>query len=281
MKKENQILGIDDQKSKVPTYALIGGGIIIAIAIILFFVFGSSSETLSEELVQEFEETKKVYEQQEIEYTEEDFLSDKEIEEKVETGEITEEEAVEQGSSASQALASVNKRVETTLTETALFDVKAENIKNNIIDQTKEMNKFISTNLGWADQGEDFSAVSDYAKSLVDSMSGSSFSHDENYGSLSSQQAVARYCIAEGLQYKANNGFTGYNSVLKNWMASGHKEITSISTITLTVCDEWWDEVYYSTVYADIVSGGKYYRVHLASQVDNDGTEYFKVLDVQ
>lgn len=236
-----------------------------------------------------YEEKAKIYDDQGIKYSYDDYKKDeKAIEEAKNNFKEGEESlAIEQGgiSNATKQLLSQNDQVLEDMKEDTQVDTTANDVAKSIVSQTKDMNTFISNHCGYPDSeyGDDEYWV---AKKLIDdicdSMSGKA-TFEPLYGmSVGQTQAEVRYSILENIQYNIGNGYTQYNNCINNWMAMGHPTISSIDTISLVPAEnKMFDDTYLNNLDAIIVSNGVGYKVSLASQVEDGGNAFFKVLDVR
>lgn len=292
-------------------------GIVLAISVAGFIIFKDRQPSDYDE----YKTRKEVYTEKGIDYSYEDFQKDKKAiaasennnnsnkksnkdSDKTTTGEqdgseeiggITnkkqdeelrknEEAEREAYSEATKTLLDKNDEILEEKKEETFVDTTSGEVKRSIINQVKTMNTFIDNHVGFDDKsyGKEYTGVKNYIDSIVNSMSGDD-SFEPMYGlSVEQTQAEVRYSILENIQYHVGNGYTKYNKCLKNWMKIKHPAINSIQTITFVDTDyDIFDSVYFNNLDAIIVSNGVKYRVNLASQVKDDGTSLYKVLDIK
>lgn len=240
----------------------------------------------------DYEEKAKIYDDQGIEYTYDDYKQDeKAIAEAKDDKEVDENgkeiNTLPQNgmSEASQKLLGKNDQILQDMKEETMVDTTVNDVTASIIDQVKTMNNFISTHCGYPDDqyGEEYEVVKWYIDDVVNSMAGKA-QFEPLYGaSVEQVQAEMRYSILENVVYNSGNDYTQYYDCLANWMSIGHPNITSINTISLIKIDEpkMYDNTYLQNLDAIIFSNGAKYKVHLASQVIDGGGSIYKVLDIE
>ena len=164
--------------------------------------------------------------------------------------------------------------------------INSHELALSIIQQTYEMNNFINNHCGYPDDeypDEEYYKSKEYIDLIVKSMvDGSSF--DTLYGeSISQLQAEVRYSILNLEQYHTGNGNGECYDCLNSYISLGYPYISSIDSITIERIDnnEIWDNSYVCDLKAEISSYGNYYTVYLGSEVLNDGTAMYKVLDIE
>ena len=151
------------------------------------------------------------------------------------------------------------------------------------------MNNFIDNHLGYPDSDYDddtYGGIKFYHDEIIGSYTNGYEIIDNNYEQTDDEvRAEVRFAIEENLQYRAGNGYTQYYDCLKNYMNIGNPIINSIDFISLSkvVVDDntnLWDDIYLCNLQANIISNGTAYTVYLASQIEDDGNTYYKVLDI-
>lgn len=169
--------------------------------------------------------------------------------------------------------------------EETQIDTTSVEVAQSIIDQTKEMNRYINGHVGYpsSEYNSEYDGVKAENDRIVKSfVTGEDVSnmYDESSDLIRSQ---FRYCIFEEFPYIPGNDISTYDKCIKNYMNIGHPVISSVDFITLhQLTDEEKEEYdsYLCNLKATIISNGVTYNVALASQVYNDGSGYFRILDI-
>lgn len=239
-----------------------------------------------------YEEKAKIYDDQGIEYTYDDYKQDEKAIAKAKDNQKTDKKDEEISilpqddiSEASKKLLGKNDQILQDMKEETMVDTTVNDVSASIINQVKTMNNFISTHCGYPDDqyGEEYEVVKWYIDDVVNSMAGKA-EFEPLYGaSVEQVQAEVRYSILENIVYNSGNEYTQYYDCLANWMSIGHPNITNIDTISLIKIDEpkMYDDAYLQNLDAIIFSNGDKYKVHLASQVIDGGESIYKVLDIE
>lgn len=233
----------------------------------------------------EYENVAKIYKKKDIEYSYDDWKKDKEAKDQAPKDENYNVAINENVSDSTKELLNKNDSLLDEIAEDTLVDTTISDLSSNIINQISIMNSFISGSCGY--DGEEWSSESydvakEYISWIVDSMAGKSdFENAYDY-SISDQQAELRYAISEGIRITFGNGFTKYNSILKDWMSIKHPDI-SIDSIDLEYFDEKeiWDGTYNCDLVAHISSNGTLYDIYLSANSVDGGESTYKVLDVR
>lgn len=194
-------------------------------------------------------------------------------------------------SDATKEITDKNQEILDDKKETTFIKTNTNEIASSIISQTKKMNKFIDDHLGYPDNSKEFDSEYDgvriYNDNMVKTFTKNIDGFEPAFGqSLSEAQAEIRYSICENVRYVNASGFKQYNKCLKNYMKLGHPIINSIDFISLSEIsdedsNELWDSIYFCNLKANIISNGQKYTVYLSSQVEDNGDEYYKIIDVK
>lgn len=286
-----QIVGENgNPKKSNKKWIIIGCSVMAVVA--LCIIGGVSLMNRTPDDYKNYEEKAKIYDDQGIEYTYDDYKQDEKAIAKAKDNQKTDKKDEEISilpqddiSEASKKLLGKNDQILQDMKEETMVDTTVNDVSASIINQVKTMNNFISTHCGYPDDqyGEEYEVVKWYIDDVVNSMAGKA-EFEPLYGaSVEQVQAEMRYSILENIVYNSGNEYTQYYDCLANWMSIGHPNITNIDTISLIKIDEpkMYDDAYLQNLDAIIFSNGDKYKVHLASQVIDGGESIYKVLDIE
>lgn len=297
--KNFEIVGENETASRisVKTIAIAFLAVALIAAVGISFIF---KNRIPEDYAT-YEEKAKIYEDQGISYSYEDYEKDKTTIEKLSNGdsinydlesvdgeieipEITLPISSDSMSEPTKQLLGKNDAILEEAAESTMVDTTANDVALSIIKQTKDMNAHISTHVGYPDGewGEEYDGAKKFIDDVLNSMAGNGSFEPLYEMTVAQTQAELRYAISESIQYNVGNGYTQYNNILKNWMSMGHPIIETIETISLQAVDNVdFDGVYLNNMEAIIISNGTKYLVSLASQVVDGMDSYYKILDIR
>lgn len=298
-KKKDEFSIVDDkekQKKSNRNFA-VGGSIFAFVAVIVMIILISKlykdfkeKREPKEELntnftgTQDFENMKNMYSEMGIEYTEKDYEQDLEAE--------------ENGGEKSEATKQVEEKNVGVLDQVKKYNgisMNLNDLKESIIQQTKDMNTFINNHAGFPDPEYntiEYSYVRSYNDSLIASMADPSKTPENVYEGLytmEQQKAKMRFSVSKQYQYSVLSVRGEYYEIIANYMAMGHPQFETISSIwvsspllevengkseTITFDDSSCDLI------ANIVVDGVYYKVYMCSYRDDQGTQMYRILDI-
>lgn len=244
-----------------------------------------------------YKEKEKIYKDNNIDYSYKDYEQDKKINKQIiintssKTDKTKNNIAVtiiknKEYSIPTKKLTNKSNKILLDLKNETMIDTTTDEIKTSIIQQSKDMNNFISDHCGYPDSkfGEDYKASTSYIDELVTSMIFNSKQPEPLFNqSIITMQNEIKYCIMENLQYHINSNFTQYNELLLNWMKIGHPIITNIDTISLEKLDDvtMFDSIYSNNLNAIIIFDNKKYKIYLSSQIVDGKKGIYKILDIK
>lgn len=233
-------------------------------------------------------EKKLLYDDKNINYTYDDFKKDKEVEEKLKDKQDENVNSKENSaglSNATKQLLDTNSQLLKDMKEETMIDADVYQVQTDIIEQTKKFKEHLDSNLGWPDSkynDKQYGVAKQYIKAVVASIQGKTQLKRTMYkNSVEEELAIARYSVSELVQFNTGNSYTAYYSILKNYLLLGAPQITYINGINLSKSDKEFDQGLKSNIQADITTDAGNFRVYLVSNVQDDGLQTFKILDME